>query len=443
MKRRLALGLAPLLLLTGCGPDPRQVAICEMVLPALLADGETQADLAASADRAHPRSVTLSFQTGGVARQVTCEFAGNRPSRARLILRQVALDGAPLSFERMIFIWRAYGLTPPADVVDAAPASKPMSALRALAYFLQQLVNGLTLGAVLALIAVGYSLVYGVTGTIQFAFGEMFMIGGYLMAILLGTLLVLGLGFLPAALLLALAATAFFSAVYGWTIERMVYRPLRHAGPLAPLIAAIGLSIALREYVRLAQGSGNRWLPNLLPGRLTLFTGDGFPVSLGGAQVAILLLALGLGAALAWFVLRTPAGRAQRACADDPGMAELCGVDVDRTIATTFALGAVLAALAGLVVALYYGEVDPYVGYLFGFKALTAALLGGFGSISGALFGGLLLGLFDAFWSAYLGTAYKDAAIFSLLILVLIFRPQGLFGTATNPRDAGALLPAR
>ena len=443
MKRRLALGFALLSLLAGCGPDPRQAAICEMVLPALLAGGETPADLRVSTDPARSHSIALGFHAGGMAHQAVCEFAGNRPSRARLTLRQVTLDGAPLSFERMIFIWRAYGLPPPADVVDAAPASRPMSALRSLAYFLQQLVNGLTLGAVLALIAVGYSLVYGVTGTIQFAFGEMFMIGGYLMAILLGTLLVLGLGFLPAALLLALAATAFFSAVYGWTIERTVYRPLRDAGPLAPLIAAIGLSIALREYVRLAQGSGNRWLPNLLPGRMTLFTGDGFPVSLGGAQLAILLLALGLGAALAWFVLRTPAGRAQRACADDPVMAALLGVDVDRTIATTFALGAVLAALAGLVVALYYGEVDPYVGYLFGFKALTAALLGGFGSISGALFGGLLLGLFDALWSAYLGTEYKDAAIFSLLILVLIFRPQGLFGTATNPRDAGALLPAR
>jgi len=443
MKHRLAVGLLLLSLLAGCGLDPRQAVICEQVLPALLADTETPSAIAASADPAHSHSVMLSFRAGGVARQATCEFGGSRTSRARLVLRQVTLDGAPLSFERMIFIWRAYGLTPPADLVAALPPSAPMSPLRSLAYFLQQLVNGLTLGAVLALIAVGYSLVYGVTGTIQFAFGEMFMIGGYLMAILLATLLALGLGFLPGALLLALAATAFLSAVYGWTIERLVYRPLRDAGPLAPLIAAIGLSIALREYVRLAQGAGNRWLPNLLPGRLTLFTGDGFAVSLGGAQVAILLLALGLGAALAWFVLRTPAGRAQRACADDPVMAALLGVDVNRTIATTFALGAVLAALAGLVVALYYGEVDPYVGYLFGFKALTAALLGGFGSISGALFGGLLLGLFDAFWSAYLGTEYKDAAIFSLLILVLIFRPQGLLGSATNPRDAGALLPAR
>src|SRR5258708_39495960 len=163
----------------------------------------------------------------------------------------------------------------------------------------------------------------------------------------------------------------------------------------------------------------------------------------GGAGAVTVRVAGGAPAALAWLGLRPCAGRAQRACADDPVMAALLGVDVARTIATTFALGAVLAALAGLVVALYYGEVDPYVGYLFGFKALTAALLGGFGSISGALLGGLVLGLFDAFWSGYLGTEYKDAAIFSLLILVLIFRPQGLLGTATNPRDAGALLPAR
>jgi branched-chain amino acid transport system permease protein len=443
MKLRLAFGLVLLSLLTACGPDPRQAEICELVLPALLADGETPGELAASADPRHARSIVLAFRADGVRHQATCQFGGNRVSPARLSLRQIFLDGAPLSFPRMVFIWRAYGLTPPVDLVDGAPAPAPMTPWRAAAYFAQQLVNGLTIGAVLGLIAVGYSLVYGVTGTIQFAFGEMFMIGGYLMAILLATLVVLGLGFLPALLLLALVGTVLVSAVYGWTIDRLVYRPLRSAGPLPPLIAAIGLSIALREYVRLAQGAGNRWLPDLLPARLTFFDGDGFTVSLGAAQVAILLLALGVTAALAWFVLRTSAGRAQRACADDPVMAALLGVDVDRTIATTFALGAVLAALAGLVVALYYGEVDPYVGYLFGFKALTAALLGGFGSISGALLGGLVLGLFDAFWSGYLGTEYKDAAIFSLLILVLIFRPQGLLGTATNPRDAGALLPAR
>lgn len=442
MMRRLALGLVLLPLLAGCGPDPRQVDICRTVLPALLADGEDAGELAAGTDPAHPHSIVLAFRAGGTGHQATCQFGGNRASQARLSLRQITLDGAPLSFPRMVFIWRAYGLTPPADLVDAVPPP-PMSPARAAAYFVQQLINGLTIGAVMALIAVGYSLVYGVTGTIQFAFGEMFMIGGYLMAILLATLAMLRIGFLPALLVLALLGTSFFSAIYGWTIDRLVYRPLRVAGPLAPLIAAIGLSIALREYVRLAQGSGNLWLPNLLPARITLFDGDGFAVTLGAAQVAILLLALGVTAALAWFVLRTSAGRAQRACADDPIMAALLGVDVDRTIATTFALGAVLAALAGLVVALYYGEVDPYVGYLFGFKALTAALLGGFGSISGALLGGLVLGLFDAFWSGYLGTEYKDAAIFSLLILVLIFRPQGLLGTATNPRDAGALLPAR
>ena len=443
MKPRLALAFALLSLLTGCGPDPRQAAICEQVLPALLSGGETPATLTARRDPAHPRSIALAFEAGGIPRAARCEFGGNRLSHARLVLRQVWLDGAPLSFERMIFLWRAFGLTPPADLVDALPPSAPMSPLRSLAYFLQQLVNGLTLGAVLALIAVGYSLVYGITGTIQFAFGEMFMIGGYLMAILLATLIVLGLGFLPAALLLAILGAGFCSAVYGWTIHRLVYRPLRDRGVLAPLIAAIGLSIALREYVRLAQGAGNRWLPDLLPARITIFTGDGFGVTVGGAQIMILALSITVAAALAWFVLRTPAGRAQRACADDPVMAALLGVDVDRTTAITFALGAALAALAGLVVALYYGEIDPYVGYLFGFKALTAALLGGFGSISGALFGGLLLGLFDAFWSGYFGTDYKDAAIFAMLILVLVFRPQGLLGSATNPRDAGALLPAR
>jgi branched-chain amino acid transport system permease protein len=318
-----------------------------------------------------------------------------------------------------------------------------MSPARASAYFLQQLINGLALGAVFTLIAVGYSLVYGISGTIQFAFGEVFMIGAYLMVIMLAVSSALGLGFAPAVLLLTLAVGGLVTAVYGWSIERLVYRPLRGAGALTPLIAAIGLSIALREFVRIAQGAGNQWLPNLLPARFTVFDGGGFPVTLSGTQLAIFALALAASVALGAFATRTRLGRAQRACADDPAMAALLGVDVDRTIAIAFAQGAMLAALAGFVVALYYGEVDPNIGYLAGFKALTAALLGGFGSIAGALAGGLLLGLFETFWSGYFGGDYKDAAVFAVLILVLIFRPQGLFGAASRPREGDALFPIR
>ncbi len=443
MPARLLFCLAIVLLVAGCAPDSRQAAICRTILPALIGEGETPSDLRVNPDRRDPNTIVLQFRTGGAERRVACRFGGNLMSPQHLTLHGVTVDGEPLSFARMVFLWRAFDLVPPVDLMASVPPPPPMTPLRALAYFLQQLVNGLTLGAVLALIAVGYSLVYGITGTIQFAFGEMFMIGAYLMVILLAALTVLGGGFLPVALLPIMIGAVAVTAVYGWSIERLVYRPLRGAGALAPLIAAIGLSIALREYVRLAQGAGNQWLPILLPARLTVFEGAGFPVTVSGTQIFIVALAILTAAALGFFVMRTGLGRAHRACADDPVMAALLGVDVNRTIATTFALGAALAALAGLVVALYYGEADYSMGYLAGFKALTAALLGGFGSIPGALLGGLLLGLFEALWSGYLGLAYKDAAIFGVLILVLVFRPRGLLGAATNPRDEGALAPAR
>jgi len=439
-----ALLIALLLLLSGCGPDPRQVALCERILPALVDPAERASALVATAEAGEAHAVRLQFQTAaGAERQIVCVFGGNALSPERLSLYRVILDGTPLSFAQMVFLWRAFDLLPPTKLVAEDSRPPPMAPPRAAAYLLQQLVNGLTLGAVFALIAVGYSLVYGVTGTIQFAFGEVFMIGAYLMIVLLAALTAAGLGWLPAVLLLTLAGAGGFAAAHGFAIERLVYRPLRGGGTFAPLVAAIGLSIALREYVRLAQSGSNKWLPNLLPGRMLLWEGGGFPVTVSATQIFIVLLALAIGAALAWLVLRTRFGRAQRACADDPVMAALLGIDVNGTVAGAFMLGAVLAALAGLVVALYYGEVDPFMGYLAGFKALTAALLGGFGSISGAMAGGLLLGLFEALWAGYFGGLYKDAAVFTVLILVLVFRPQGLLGTASRPRDAGDLSPAR
>jgi len=399
MGRRLAASLTLLLLLAGCGPDLRQVSLCESILPALLADDAKPTELRATADPAVAHGLLIVFRTGVARRQLGCEFGGGRLSQDRLSLRQVSLDGEKLSFERMVFLWRAFDLTAPIDLVAPTPPEQPMPPARAAAYLAQQLINGLTLGSVLALIAVGYSLVYGVTGTIQFAFGEVFMIGAYLVMILMTALAAIGIGFLPVALALTLIGAGALAAVHGCVIERLIYRPLRRAGSLAPLIAAIGLSIALREYVRLAQGGRDKWLANPLPIHFTLFEGGGFPVTMAGTQMLIMVLAVAVSVALGYFMLHTRFGRAQRACADDPVMAALLGIDVDGTISAAFALGAVLAALAGLVVALYYGEADPFIGYLAGFKALTAALLGGFGSISGALLGGLLLGVFEALWS--------------------------------------------
>jgi branched-chain amino acid transport system permease protein len=281
---------------------------------------------------------------------------------------------------------------------------------------LQQLINGLAIGAVLGLVAVGYALVYGITGSIQFAYGELYMIGAVLVA---------GFGLALPSLTLTILLAVLVTATYGWAADRVMWRPIRDAGMLPGLIAAIGLSLALREYVRLAQGSGNKWLPAMMPGSWRFALG-GFELRVGHAQLLALCLAATLAAALGWALARTRIGRAWRACADDIEAAALVGVDVARTVSAAFVVGAALAAVAGAAVAVQYGEADFSMGYLMGFKALTAALLGGFGSIPGAFLGALLIGLLEAAWSAAFGLAWKDAAVFGVLILVLVFRPQGL-----------------
>jgi branched-chain amino acid transport system permease protein len=214
----------------------------------------------------------------------------------------------------------------------------------------------------------------------------------------------------------------------------VAFRPIRDSGVLPALIAAIGLSIALREWARLSGGSGNKWLPPVLADRFLLWEGGGFEVLASGAQLLTLTLAMLAAGVLAWALRRTRLGRAWRACSDDLVAASLLGVDVPRTVAAAFVTGAALAGIAGAVVALQFGEADFSMGYLMGFKALTAALLGGFGSIAGAFVGGLLVGLLEAFWSAAFGLAWKDAAVFAVLIAVLVLRPEGLLGSAQSPR---------
>ena len=197
---------------------------------------------------------------------------------------------------------------------------------------------------------------------------------------------------------------------------------------LSPLIAAIGLSIALQEYARLLQGTHVVFLPPMVNQGRTLLEGDGFAFRVGTGQLVVTGLAAVLLLAVWLIIGRTRFGRAQRACAQDRLMAEMVGIDVGRTVATTFMLGAALAAAAGTVVALFYGGVEPYMGYLVGFKALTAALLGGIGSLSGAWVGGLLIGLFETYWAGYLDTLYRDVAVFALLVMLLTLRPDGLSG---------------
>ena len=295
-------------------------------------------------------------------------------------------------------------------------------------YFLQQLINGLTLGSIYGLIAIGYTMVYGIIGMINFAHGDIFMIGAFVALISFLVLGAVGLSWVPLALLIVLIVSMLITAVYGWTVERLAYRPLRGSFRLAPLISAIGMSIFLQNYVQIAQGARVRPMQPVIEGGFQFMEVDGFSVSLSYLQIVIVLVTVVLMAAFSLLIARTALGRAQRACEQDRVMASLLGINVDRTISLTFVMGAMLAAVAGVIFLVYYGVIDFFIGFLAGIKAFTAAVLGGIGSLPGAMLGGLLIGLIETFWSAYFTIEYKDVAAYSILVLVLIFRPTGLLG---------------
>ncbi|RXF72997.1 ABC transporter permease subunit [Hansschlegelia zhihuaiae] len=295
-------------------------------------------------------------------------------------------------------------------------------------YFAQQLINGVTLGSIYGLIAIGYTMVYGIIGMINFAHGDVFMIGAFLALIVYLALIAIGITFVPLALFLVLIVAMALTALYGWTVERVAYRPLRGSFRLAPLISAIGMSIFLQNYAQVAQGARFKPLPPVVPGGFQFGAAEGFVVNVSYVQIMIVVTTIALMAGFSTLVAKTPLGRAQRACEQDRKMAALLGVDVDRTISLTFVMGAALASVAGLMYLLYYGVVDFYIGFVAGVKAFTAAVLGGIGSLPGAMIGGLLIGLIETFWSAYFSVEYKDVAAFSILIIVLIFLPSGLLG---------------
>ncbi len=308
----------------------------------------------------------------------------------------------------------------------------PGTEYAALSVFLQQLVNGLTLGSVYALIALGYTMVYGIIELINFAHGEIYMIGAYLGLVFLALATGVGLteASLPLTMVVVFAGAMLVCAMYGFTLEKVAYKPLRHSPRLAPLISALGMSIFLQSFVFLAQGARPKVFPHY-------FSGIGFTV--GGVritfiQVFIFLCSILLMIALNYFVRQTKLGTAMRATAQDRRMAALVGIDVDRIISTTFVVGSVLAAVAGVMVAMYYGFVDYFIGFQAGIKAFTAAVLGGIGNIPGAMLGGMLLGLIEAFGAGYISSEYKDVFAFSILVLVLIFRPAGLLGEQTPPK---------
>ena len=297
-----------------------------------------------------------------------------------------------------------------------------------MANFLQQLINGLTLGSIYGLVAIGYTMVFGIIGMVNFAHGDVFMVAAFI-ALLLFLLVtqVLGFGSLVLSFLVVLVCAMVLTGLWNWAIERLAYRPLRGSFRLAPLISAIGMSIFLSNFVQVVQGPRNKPVPPMFTDLVHLTEGAA-GVTISYKQILIMVVTAVLLAGFWYLVQKTSLGRAQRACEQDRRMAALLGIDVDRTISLTFVIGAALAAVAGTLFMLYYGVVNFADGFVPGVKAFTAAVLGGVGSLPGAVIGGLLIGLIETFWAAYFSADYKDVAAFSILAVTLIFMPSGLLG---------------
>ncbi len=295
--------------------------------------------------------------------------------------------------------------------------------------FVQYLVNGLTIGAFLGLISLGYTMIYGIIRLINFAHGDVYMVGSFIGYTVLTAL---AAQHWPYAILIiiALIAGMFFSGVLGMFIERVAYQPLLSSSRLAILISAIGVSLALEEAAKLIFGAGFVSYPNLLPS-------GGFQISTARityVQIGMIALCVLLMVALYLFVQRTPTGTAMRALAMDRDAARLMGINVERTIILTFFIGSMLAGASGVMQGLYYTQINFFMGFLLGLRAFTAAVLGGIGNIPGAMVAGFLIGLIQSFSDGYISSQWTDAIIFAVLIGVLVFKPTGLFGERVAER---------
>lgn len=282
--------------------------------------------------------------------------------------------------------------------------------------FLQQMINGLSLGSIYALIALGYTMVYGIIKLINFAHGDVYMLGAYIGFIATTQL---GLGFIPALLM-----SMVLCAVIGMVIERIAYKPLRNATRITALITAIGVSYFLEASTQKVMGTSIKTFPQVLSNE-TIMLGN---VRITTQQITIFCITIVLMLLLQFIVKKTRVGRAMRAVSVDPDAARLMGVNVDATISTTFAIGSALAGAAGVLVGIYYNSINPLMGMLPGVKAFIAAVFGGIGIIPGAMFGGFFIGIVETLVSGYGSSLYKDAVVYVILIIILVVKPAGLLG---------------
>jgi len=291
-------------------------------------------------------------------------------------------------------------------------------------YFLEIFLGGLTSGSIYALIALGYTMVYGIIQLINFAHGEIYMIGAFTALIVIGVLTLAGWNTIAIIVIAALAAIIYSSA-YGWTMEKIAYKPLRKAHRLSALISAIGMSLFLQNYVRLAQTSDFLPFPNMLPEFKFLK-----PIAhlVRPSEIVIYVTTALVMLLLTILIKFTKIGKAMRATAQDREMAMLVGVDANRVISITFVVGSAIAATGGVLISSHIGQINFYIGFLIGIKAFVAAVLGGIGSMPGAVLGGLVLGWTESFFTGYVSSDYQDIFAFLILVFILIFRPSGILG---------------
>lgn len=297
-------------------------------------------------------------------------------------------------------------------------------------YFLELFLGGLTRGSIYALIALGYTMVYGIIELINFAHGEIYMIGAFTALIIASVLTMLGWN-VVAILVIASTVAVIYSSAYGYTVEKMAYKPLRQAPRLSALISAIGMSLFLQNYVLLAQTSDFLPFPSLIP---DLEFWEPYAHIISSQEVVIIITTAVVMILLTFLIKFTRIGKAMRATAQDRNMAMLVGIDVDRVISVTFLVGSATAALGGVLIASHIGQINFYVGFIAGIKAFVAAVLGGIGSIPGAVLGSLVLGWTESFFTGYVSSDYEDVFAFLFLVFILIFRPAGILGRSESEK---------
>jgi branched-chain amino acid transport system permease protein len=433
-----------LLLLGGCfGPDSDQVRLCRMIMPALhAAPGEIailQVVAGPSPDSVLIRYLRKPDEPGQSEHRILCAFGGGRLSRARQELTGLTFDRDRFGEARLLYLKRFWLNDPAAALAAPAFSAQELQHLpqfsRRIAVALQFIVAALPQIAIYALIAPSYALIYGLIGRINLAFGELAIIGGQgaLIGSIAGTMLGGGDPYwvLAGGLCLALAA----AATHGDLMARAVFVPLLNRSGQALLVASAGLAVAGMEYIRLAQGESNRWVPPLLNTPVMLARNEDFIVTATEGALLAAGLALVTAAALALFMRRSAFGRAWRAMAEEPAAAALFGVDIKAVLIRSFAIASLLAGFAGFIMTAHYGGIGFSGGLAIGLKALIGAVAGGIGSVGGAMLGAILIGSFEALWSAFFQLEHADIAVYSVLAILLILRPGGLFGWAEgSPR---------